>query len=231
VSLVDSTGASSLEVGRAVVRNRKGFGGFITYDDFAEVLLVDTEVRISHAPTAGFSSILAAIDDALLGTFAHGAPESVDLTAEREGALLTRLVFKRLAIEQRTWTRPLVLSAARARLGFDSRALVLEEGVVLAAPDGTRVRAPRAVLSRDHDGMFLPLGHVYEGVQRRGSAFLVLDVKGRLSATPVIAEISYEDLISQREQLILAHYAERAPPALRPLLLAVLGQLGAPRSP
>jgi hypothetical protein len=109
---------------------------------------------------------------------------------------------------------------------------VLEERVELTVPDGTHVRAPLAVLSRDHEGMFLPLGYsTRAGGQRDQSAFLALDSEGNLSATPGIPQISYDDLIAQKERLVLAHYAERAPPALRPFLLAVLGQLGAPRSP
>lgn len=230
VSVVGPRG-SVLAVARATVRNRTAFAGFITYDDFSEVLLVDTQIRILDGTTGGFSSMLAAVEDGLIGTFVPDPPHSLELEGEPATALPTRLVFEGLSIEQHAWEQPLLLRADRARLGLASGALVLEDGVVVVAPDGTRVEAPQAVLAGDHAGLFLPRGYRRDGAERVGSAFLALDSRGRLSATPSIPEIRYEDLITQREQLILAHYADRAPPALRPLILAVLGRLGAADAP
>lgn len=74
------------------------------------------------------------------------------------------------------------------------------------------IRAARALLSHEHERLTLPLGCQRKGKSTAQSVFVVLDEHGKLSATRGSGRFSYEDLIEEREWLVLLHYAERPPP-------------------
>lgn len=219
----DDSGSSSLTARHVVYRNRSGAAGFLTYHDLAELLAVDVDLSIQLSSSGGFSSIFERVKRLL-------APESTvepfEREASRAGPIVTRLLFENLSIRQQSPGKELSLEADRATLNFDSETLVLDGRVVMRTSGGEEVRSRRAVLSGEQDGMYLPLGHTRGGRHLATSSFLVLDSQGRLSATPGTRHIAYEDLIEKRERLVLDHFAKRAPQALKPLLMAILAQLG-----
>ena len=106
---------------------------------------------------------------------------------------------------------------------------MLEGRVLLRGSQGDELRAPSAVLSADHNALYLPLGYEQGGRRKPGSAFAVIDARGGLSTTKDLGRISYEDLVAKRERVVLTHYAKRAPPALRPIVMAILAGMSVDR--
>ena len=119
-----------------------------------------------------------------------------------------------------------VIEAKRGMLNLRSKTLLLYGDVSLSTAGGYEIRTRRAVLAREHEGMYLPLGYSRHEERFTASSFLVLDGEGKPSHAVLSTRgLDYEDLIEKRERLVLRHYADRAPPALKPLLLAILSQL------
>jgi hypothetical protein len=239
------TATSALRAASIVYRNRKGAAGFVTYHDLAEVFATDARLSIELNASEGFSSIPEAMESLLAldveelsvegesPAEPRSASESGNGATDRVGATrwptVTRFVFEGLAIDRVSPGVEVSLEAKRGRYDIGAGTLLLEGGVVMRTSESEELRAARAVLSREHDGLYFPLGYQRKGKPTPQSAFVVLDERGEFSATRGAGRIAYEDLIDKRERLVLLHYAERAPPALRPLLVAILSGMRANR--
>lgn len=229
LSSLDTKGDYEIRARRADYRKRQGAGGWITYHDLAELALRDVDFRLAVEGHEGFSSIPATVSELLPRVdgddpFASGSGSRS--SADVEGLPpLTRLVFEQIEITLDTAKARFILRARGGRYDIFTGTLVLEGDFRLEAPDGEVLEASRAVLSRDRPGLFLPIGQVVGDHHDPRSFFAVLDEAGRLSRTTRAKPMTYADLIESRERLVLMHYAEHAPQALRPLIAAMLAGL------
>ena len=229
LSSSDSRGDYEIRASEADYRKRQGASGWITYHDLAELSLSDVRFGLALRAHEGFSSIPATVS-ALLPRVEGDDPLS-GASSPRSGTELdrlppiTRLVFEQVEITLDTPRTQVTLHALSGRYDIFGGTLLLEGSFRLEAPDGEVLEAPRAVLSRDRPGLYLPAGQVVEGRHDPRSFFAVLDEAGRLSRTTGAKPMPYADLIESRERLVLMHYAEHAPQALRPLIAAMLAGL------
>ena len=120
-----------------------------------------------------------------------------------------------------------MLSAKRGRLGFDSDTLVLDGEFVMTTSLGEELRSNRAVFSGNFEGVHLPLGYELDG-ERFANGALVVDAGGDLAPATNVPELRADDYLDRTERLVFAHLAKHVPPALRPLMLAVLAQRSSP---
>ncbi len=228
----------SLEADEILHAKRAGAGGFITYHDLSELRLRGARIAAQRPVHVGFSRVVSDLFEALEAlrgapiehaTRAQpGEPASAGNEAEAvrsSGPRLSRALFAPLVWNEETDHGRIEIVAERARLDLASGMLVLEGAVQIDSPRGEHFEARQAVLTRGERGLFLPLGH------RRGddavvqdAVFLVAGRDGRLRASQGVPSRSYEDLIERRERIVLTHYAEHAPPTLRPILHALLAQ-------
>jgi hypothetical protein len=238
ISARDEERLWSLQAADMVYRNRRGAAGLVTYHDFAEVFATDARLSIELNAWDGFSSIPEAMASLLV--LEEEAPllqeeEEVEASemdilesdpSDQKGIVrrpaVTRLLFETLVIKRVSAELGISFEADRGRYDIHAGTLVLEGNVTMRTSLGEEINAPRAVLSREHDGLYLPLGYDRGDKPDRQRRFVVLNDKGELSATTGGEPISYEDLIEKRERLVLNHYVDRAPPALRPILIAAL---------
>lgn len=238
ISARDEERLWSLRAAGMVYRNRRGAAGLVTYHDFAEIVARDARLSIELNAWDGFSSIPKALasllvseeDASLLQDEAQVEVSEMDTLdsdpSDRKGIMrrpaVTRLLFETFVINRLSDELEVSFEADRGRYDMHAGTLVLEGNVIMRTSLGDEINAPRAVLSRQHDGLYLPLGYDRHDKPDRQRRFVVLNDKGELSATTGGEPISYEDLIERRERLVLTHYVDRAPPALRPILIAAL---------
>lgn len=226
----DETRSSSLRAETLVYRNRRGGGGFISYYDLADLLVSDARFSITLKTAISFSAIPETIASLLTPD-----PEDPEIEGENQfddgpaPAIVTRLVFEQLAIDLVGPGVQISLEAGHGQYDLRSGTLALDGQIVIRTSQGQEIEAPNAVLSRDHDGLYMPFGHTRGGRKQAGASFVVANDQGRLSVTPAIDPIAYEDLIEERERIVLHHYMGRVPPALKPLLIAILAGMGPDR--
>ena len=231
------TSGSSLQATSLVYRNRKGAAGFATYHDLAEVFATDAQLSFELKAPVGFSSVPKTMDSLLASGIGPLSPKGESMEergshstlADRDlkWPIVTRWVFERLTINRVSPIVGISLDATRGQHDVAKGMLLLEGRVILRTSRGEEIHSARAVLSREHDGLYFPLGYQRNGESTTQSAFVVLDEHGNLSATRGAGHLRYEDLIAERERIVLLHYAERAPRALRPLLVAILSGMRA----
>lgn len=217
---------------RSLVQDkRRGASGAIVYHSFSELRIEDFQLGIERDRPASFSR---AVQDLLAQMMALGGGSGSEVPApERKGRgtdapIPTRALFRGFRYCERSDAGEAELSASRARLAFDSSMLVLEGDVRLRGARGERIEARQAVLAADENGLFLPLGHRWDGRPATEAVFLVVAADGRLSASQGLPSRSYDDLLERRERVVLTHFAERAPSALRPFVSALLAQISRP---
>jgi len=229
VALIDDEGSYTLEASRVVYRNRRGAAGFLLYHDLADLSIHEGRLSIESEVFGGFASIPETIDRLLPRSLSKNDADDGLPGEQTRTAVVTRLVLDRPFIELVSPQAGFALSADHGLYDVRSATLALDGEVVIRAPEGEVLRAPRAILARAHRGLYMPRGHELRERVEVGAAFAVLDDRGVLSTTVGGKRIAYEDLLEKREWLVLQHYAEHAPPAIRPLLIAILSAMASPR--
>jgi hypothetical protein len=224
----DARGAYAIEAKRVSYRTRRGAAGFIVYHDLADLVISDGKLSIDLLASSGFASIPERI--ASLLPQPQRASESIrklGLKYEVDATLaaVTRLVFERPTFILSSPEATFSLEADRGLYDVRSDTLALDDIFVRTAA-GDELTAPRAVLTVDGNGLYLPDGFNASERIEQNSVFAVVSRTGALSTTPAEeGRIEYEDLIEKRELLVLRHYVDRAPAAVRPLLMAMLAGL------
>ena len=143
-------------------------------------------------------------------------------------AAVTRLVFERPFFILSSPEASFSLKADRGLYDVRSHTLALD-GILVRTAVGDELRAPRAFLTVDGNGLYLPDGLTASERSEQNSVFAVVSRTGALSMTPAEeGRIEYEDLIEKRELLVLRHYVDRVPVALKPLLMAILSGMRSP---
>ncbi len=231
VALEGPAGLHTLKAPRVEYRNRPGASGFATYHTIADLVIAGGQLSISLEEHGGFGSVPRTLDD-----LAPASGDDIDGDAtglqmelpQVDDARITRLLFESPTILLVTPSgAEAAIQASAGRYDLRSGTLSLDGSVRVRTASGQELRAPSGVLSRDHDGLFFPRGHERYGRRQPGSAWASLDASGEVSTTRVGRPIAYEDLIENLERIVLLHYAEQAPPELRPLMLALLSGLQA----
>jgi hypothetical protein len=137
-------------------------------------------------------------------------------------AAVTRLVLERPSFILSSPEASFSLEADRGLYDVRSGTLALDRIFVRTA-EGDELRAPRAVLTVDGNGLYLPDGFNASDRSEQNSVFAVVSRTGVLSTTPAEeSRMEYVDLIEKRELRVLRHYVDRAPATVKPLLMAIL---------
>lgn len=215
----------SMSATRVLERPRTGAGGLIVYRDIMELAV--EKAAVTHSTTSVVGTLPRRILDALGHVLPWKRPDGGSLGLGNGGGRgRPRVVFDGLDIQSvEPGQRTFQLSAERGKLSFDPDTLVLAGSVAIATPAGEELRSPRALLSRDFEGIHLPAGYQLDG-KRFAAGALVIGADGRLAVATHVPEIRSADLLERTEGVILSQFADKAPGELRALLLALLAHAG-----